>query len=473
MPKPNVLLIVADQHRQDCLPAYGNLDVAAPNLDALANEGAIHTEHYCVYPICTPSRYSLLTGRYPHSHLGFDNRCTIPAGIETFPKILRRGGYRTAAVGKMHFTPTYLDAGFEKMFLAEQDGPGRFDDDYHKYLKDRNLIDAVDLFDQRAEYRKNAPEEYWDSFGALESDLPEKHHSTTWIANRALEVIDGWSGGGNLLAVGFIKPHHPFDPPGRYAAMYDADALTLLPGYTCAVPEADKKKYYFDYDRLNEKKLRHVMAMYYGTITQIDDAVGGIVAALKQKGLYDNKMIIYTADHGEYMGFHHLLLKGGHMYDPLMKIPLIVKYPGGRVRGEDGSMSSNIFLPHLILSECGADIPASMRGAGSGGCVFAEYLAGENRYMVRTRSHKLLICGNPGGETLFDLAADPYELNDVSNEPGSKKIIYDMKEMLFNEFLFDGKQSHLDADAPSVRESPRSAADEMREYMRFRSPVKA
>ncbi len=212
MHKPNVLLIHTDQHRYDCLGCTGNPDVKTPAIDALAADGVVFENSFCSLPVCTPSRYSLLSGLYVHQHLGWSNRCTLPPGIATFPKEFRSAGYRTCAVGKMHFTPTYLDVGFDEMILSEQDGDGRFDDDYHRYLKARGLVDAVDVIDQRREYRELASAEYWASFGAQESDLPEEHHSTTWIGDRAMDVVSRWQGGGNLLMAGFIKPHHPVRP---------------------------------------------------------------------------------------------------------------------------------------------------------------------------------------------------------------------------------------------------------------------
>jgi arylsulfatase A-like enzyme len=139
--KPNVLIIHADQHRFDCLGCYGNAQIKTPNIDALAADGVLYTRHFSTYPVCTPSRYSMLSGLYAHSHHGWGNHCTLAPGFPTFPKALRAAGYKTAAVGKMHFTPTYLDVGFDKMVLAEQDGDGRFDDDYHTYLMERGLID--------------------------------------------------------------------------------------------------------------------------------------------------------------------------------------------------------------------------------------------------------------------------------------------------------------------------------------------
>jgi arylsulfatase A-like enzyme len=182
---PNILILHADQHRWDSLGCMGNPQVRTPALDGLADDGVLYENHFCPLPVCTPSRYSLLSGLYVHQHQGWTNHSTLRPGLATFPRLLREAGYRTAAVGKMHFTPTYLDVGFERMWLAEQDGPGRYDDDYHRYLRSQGLADRIDLTDQEREYRRQAGPDYWRCFGAACSDLPEEHHSTTWIGRRA------------------------------------------------------------------------------------------------------------------------------------------------------------------------------------------------------------------------------------------------------------------------------------------------
>ncbi|MCL2013366.1 MAG: sulfatase-like hydrolase/transferase [Oscillospiraceae bacterium] len=470
--KPNVLLILADQHRQDCLSVYGNPDVISPNLEAIAGDGVVFDAHFCPYPVCTPSRYSLFSGKYPHEHLGLDNSCTLPGGIETFPRVLKREGYKTAAVGKMHFTPAYLNIGFDEMLLAEQNGPGRFEDDYHKYLKKLNLIDTVDLYDQCAECRERAPAEYWENFGALKSNLPQEHHSTTWITDRTLEIIDKWGNGNNLLVTGFIKPHHPFDPPGKYAEIYDKNTLAILPGYTPEIPEADKKrKYYFDYDNLDENTLRHVMSMYYSTITQIDDSVGKMVSLLRKKGIYENTMIIYTADHGDYMGFHHLLLKGGFMYDPLMKIPLVIKYPDNRRISKHSDLTCTTDLPEMIFTECGVKTPDSMKIKDNEGYVIAEYFTDSNEYMVRSQTHKLLINGSMENIMFFDIKNDPFELKDISGIPENETMINQFKEILFERFLFSPLTSHknLNACTRPHRKYKTGEAEEMKRYIKERS----
>ena len=145
MNHPNILLIHADQHRADCLGCMGNPDVKTPQIDALAADGVRHTRHYTVYPVCTPSRYSMLSGLYPHQHTGWTNVSSIPSHTRTFPKMLKQAGYHTAAVGKMHMSPTYLDVGFDELTLAEQCGVGRYEDEYHEMLADKGKIDAVDV----------------------------------------------------------------------------------------------------------------------------------------------------------------------------------------------------------------------------------------------------------------------------------------------------------------------------------------
>src|SRR5262245_54936347 len=110
--KPNILVVIVDQHRADCIGACGNRDVRTPHIDALAADGVRYANTFCCYPVCTPSRYSMFSGMYVHDHGGSSNRATLRSDIDTYPRTLRGAGYRTTAIGKMHFTPTYLDIGF-------------------------------------------------------------------------------------------------------------------------------------------------------------------------------------------------------------------------------------------------------------------------------------------------------------------------------------------------------------------------
>lgn len=425
--KPHVILIHADQLRADCVGAYGNPDVQTPTLDALAADAMVHTAHYCACPVCTPSRYTLLSGLYPHQHRGCTNRSTLAVSAATFPKALRAAGYQTTAVGKMHCTPTYLDVGFDRMLLAEQDGPGRFEDDYHCFLMEQGEIDALDIMDQRSEYRSEAPQAYFDTFGVARSDLPEALHSTNWITEQALSVIDGWTDDTpQLLMVGYIKPHHPFDPPAPYDTLYAPQALTLLPGYTPTLSALDaERRGYFDYAPLDEETLRYVMAQYYGAITHMDAQIGRILDALRRKGLYDDSLILFTSDHGDYMGFHHLLLKGNILYDPLMRIPLMIKHPvgDGHAPGRTAALSDNSGVAAQVLSVCGVACPACTQPKSTQYAFAETYttIGGQPAYgfMARSDAYKLLISPREGQAAqilMFDLTNDPLEMRDVSED---------------------------------------------------------
>ncbi|TBL75316.1 sulfatase [Paenibacillus thalictri] len=479
MGKPNILLIMSDQHRFDCLGAYGNKEIQTPHIDKLASDGTVYRNSFSAAPVCTPSRYSVLTGLYPHQHTGWANHATIPAPDKAFPEILRRNSYRTKAVGKMHLTPTYMNIGFEHLQLAEQDGSGRYDDDYHRYLRQQGLVDGIDLIDQVSEYRKQAPKHYWDVFGAVESNLPEEHHSTTWIGNQALAALGEWGGEEpNFLMVSFIKPHHPFDPPAPWSQMYDAQHLTVLPGWTenCLQHDLQMNGGYFPNDQLTVDALKRAMALYYGSISHIDGYVGQMMELLKEKGLYDDTMIIYTSDHGEYLGFHHMLLKSNHMYDPLVKVPLIIKYPGERNKmAYSDELVNNIDLAPTLLKLADAQPDKHMAGIDlKTGTANRDYIicegASSNQYMIRSQTHKLLYSRDQTNHLFFDLVKDPLELRNLYEDPEHRQLIGEFKEDLLQFILFDAvTPTHLNVEAAQIEAQnvpQNEAAQELKDWYR-------
>lgn len=426
----NILVIHADQHRIDCLGPYGNPDVQTPHIDSLAADGVVYNESFCTFPVCTPSRYSLLTGVSVRQHGGYTNQSNLPLALPTFAEILGNAGYRTKAVGKMHLNPTYLDVGFNELLLAEQNGLGRLDDDYHRWLRDEGLVDRIDLMSEVPEFREDGPQEYYENHSALESDLDDAHHSTTWIGDRALETLESWDEGAHVLMVGFIKPHHPYDPPASWSGMYAPEDLTLLPGWTTEAQPRDLEYHTgtHPHRNLTEKLLRQAMAYYYALVSQIDFHVGRMIDCLKRKGLYDDTLILYTSDHGDYQGFHHMVGKLNYMYDPLAKVPLIIKYPDQALAGEtsDG-LVSNIDVAPTILRAAGSDVPDTMKGfdliqksEGQRELVFTEAKAGEH-LMVRSHTRKLLLCKDDSQSLFFDLVNDPMELNNLYEDPAHRQ----------------------------------------------------
>ena len=476
---PNVLLIHVDQLRQDCLGAYGNSQISTPNIDKLASESTVYTQHYTAYPICIPSRYSLITGLpytelYNSKNLGDNDRLSF--NFSTFPEELKNAGYHTKAIGKMHYEPPYHDVGFEEMVLCEQIGIGRWVDDYHRYLRARGLINSNCLEDQNWEFRQLADEEYWDNFGAKVNRLDEEHASTGWIGARALESIESWDASSpELLMIGFVKPHPPFDPPATWANRYDPESLDPLPGWMDygLLRDSFQSPGYFENRRLTSAKYRKILAYYYALISEIDHWVGRIIEGLKQKNLYKNTLIVFTTDHGDYMGYHNMILKGNHMYEPLMNIPLIIKYPGENPgRADNGSLSINTDIAATILSVAGAEIPDQMKdtcdlssGPEAGYEVVVGYEKHGARGMVRWGRYKLQTDSvlqrengfhwgsivPPRGEMLFDLESDPYEIEDISE--AHPDIVSKMKSFL-HEFQdgaeFSGEFIANEFDVPII-----------------------
>jgi arylsulfatase A-like enzyme len=449
------------------LGAAGNSDIRTPNIDAIARDGVHFTDCFCPYPVCTPSRYSLISGQYAHQHRAWSNHSTLRPDITSFPQVLRTAGYHTAAVGKMHYTPTYQDVGYDQMVLAEQNGPGRWDDDYHRVLKAEGLFDWNDLEDQERPYRGRARDEYWETFGALPSNLPQAYHSTEWIGDQALDIVNNWTDDPQMLTVSFIKPHHPFDPPQEYMDAYDPARLELLPGWTnaCYDHDLELSKGYFPNEKLNEPALRRVMALYYAGIEHIDLQVGKLIDALKRKGRYNSTLIIFTSDHGEYLGHHHLLLKGNYMYDPLARVPLIVKHPNNTNAGTQSDALVNLIdVAPTILGATGETAPASMAGAdlatppADRDAVFSEGHRGD-QVMVRTKSHKLLLHRGTRATQLYDLEQDPQELTNLAKSNAHEEVVAALVDQ-FEEWRgweFDNTP-YADEDAPIID------ADNARDY---------
>ncbi len=441
----------------DCLGAYGNNQVRTPHIDAFAAEGTRYTNSFCAYPVCTPSRYSIFSGRYVHEHRGWTNHCTLPPGMATWPELLQDAGYRTACAGKMHFAPTYLDVGFAEMYLSEQNGPGRWDDDYHRILRDRDLIDANDLEDQEREFRDQARRIYWDNFGALASNLPEKEHSTTYTGDRGVEALEQWTGSGNLFVASFIKPHHPFDPPKVWADRYNPDELDILPGWidACMDHDLELNPGYFHHDTLSPPALQQVMAHYYAAIEHIDHQVGRMVEVLKRKGLYDDTLIIYTSDHGEYMGYHHLLLKGGYMYDALSKVPLIVRRPGpSNGGGVSERLVSNVDLAPTILAQCGLAPAEGMSGLDLNADATRDVVCSEShggaQVMARTKTRKLLRHDKLNRAFLYDLEKDPHETVNCFEDPAYRDNVYMLQDALTKWRPDPLPETYLNQDAPQI-----------------------
>ncbi len=465
--QPNIILITADQLRWDALGCYGNPTVKTPNIDRLAESGVRFANAYAAATLCVPSRQSILTGQYPSAHGATRNRSAIPEGTPTIASALKANGYYTAAIGKMHFYPPYARYGFDHMALAEQDGEGRESDDYHsRYLHERNLRDRWDEWDQIPSLRQEAPTQYWENFGATTSTLSKEHYHTTWVGEQSARCIQEQDRP-FFIWTSFIKPHHPFDPPVPYDTMYDPSEVYLPPPQSgwqdkpLLNMDGDPRQAYFDTRKMTESQLRYVCALYYGLITQIDDEVGRIVAALESKQQLDNTLIVFTSDHGDYMGQYGLFLKHPNIpYDAIARIPLIVSGQG--IVHQHEPIAEVVSLIDLLptfaeLSQTeysafyqGQSLVKPLHGLAEAALDRRAVLmeTESDTKAIRTTRYKYVYSRSAGIEELYDVESDPFETKNVATEQSD--VVAQHRQMMLN-MLIDSCWDRYGArsDAPS------------------------
>lgn len=318
VPKPHIILIMTDQHRGDAV-GWSNPVVKTPNLDAIAREGVCFDNGYSTTPSSTPARAALLTGLSPWHHGMLGNGVTARTYKHELPRLLREEGYYTFGIGKMDWFPQKSLHGFHGTLVDEsgrikQDG---FVSDYRDWFK----LHAPGL----------NPDESgigWNDHTGGTYPLDEKLHPTYWTGETAVEFIQHYDLEKPLfLKVSFARPHSPYDPPQRYLDLY-REAEIPLP----AKGEWDDK--YAAYPKsadaaFGDYGVEHVIDArrhYYAAITFIDDQIGRVIQALKEKGMYENSVILFIADHGDMLGDHYHWRKT-YAYEGSSHIPYMLRLP--------------------------------------------------------------------------------------------------------------------------------------------------
>lgn len=431
--KPHIILIMTDQQRGDCI-GVKNPAVQTPHLDALAGEGVYFNHAYSSTPSSTPARAALLTGMSPwhHGMLGYGR---VAAGYEfEMPQMLRRLGYYTFGIGKMHWFPQKTLHGFHATLVDES---GRVETEGF-------------VSDYRSWFSLQAPGENPDALGIGWNDhragvypLEERLHPTAWTGRTAVEFIHNYRLEQPLfLKVSFARPHSPYDPPARLLARYDgveipAPAVGTWAGEFAAYPaKADAAFGDFGAAHALESR-RH----YYAAITFIDEQVGEIVRALKERGMYEDALILFVSDHGDMLGDHHHWRKT-YAYEGSTHVPFFVKWPGWLFGGAASGMGPGVpggaslnqpveirdILP-TFLDAAGAEVPEKMDGASVLTLIrdpkapWREYIDLEHAVAYEDKNHwcaltngrtKYIWFFRTGREQLFDLEGDPGELTDLA-----------------------------------------------------------
>jgi choline-sulfatase len=442
--RPNIVMIMADQMAFDVIGALGHSAVRTPNIDRLVENGVTFDNCYCNSPICVPSRASFVTSKLPSNIGVYDNASELPSSIPTFLHHLRRSGYETILSGKMHFIGPDQLHGFE-----------------HRLTKDIHTAG----FELTPDWSRGAYANTGTGIKRLqntgECDWNNQIAHDEKVAYRTVEKIRALGRRQEqtpfFLCASFIQPHDVFVITKEYWDLYKDMDVPMPAAKAEPIEEMHPFNQWIqvhhevDQCTLSEEVIRNNRRAYYGMVTYIDDKVGQIVHELERMKLLDNTIIMLTSDHGEMLGEHGMWFKRT-FYDPAVKVPLIVSWPGRFEAGKKvKEVVSLIDLGPTIMKL--ADVPDSDSWIGTtDGESFDSLLFGQDSNwkneatseyygegaihpMVAFRQGDYKYVHVHGYEPLlFDLVKDPHELNNVADEPEYNEILKKLQSRIVGGF---------------------------------------
>ncbi|WP_415347238.1 arylsulfatase [Clostridium perfringens] len=453
--KPNIVLIMVDQMRGDCLGVNGNEFIETPNLDMMATEGYNFENAYTAVPSCIASRTSILTGMSQKSH----GRVGYEDGVSwnyknTIASEFSKAGYHTQCIGKMHVYPERNLCGFHNIMLHDgylhfarnKEGKASTQieqcDDYLKWFREKKGHN-VDLIDIGLDC---------NSWVSRPWGYEENLHPTNWVVNESIDFLRRRDPSKPFfLNMSFVRPHSPLDPPKFYFDMYKDEELPehLMGDWANKEGEENRGK---DINCvkgiINKKTLKRAKAAYYGSITHIDHQIGRFLIALSEYGELNNTIFLFVSDHGDMMGDHNWFRKG-IPYEGSTRVPFFIYDPGNLLKGKKGKVFDEVLelrdIMPTLLDFAHISIPDSVEGLSLKDLIeernstWREYIHGEhsfgedsNHYIV-TKRDKFLWFSQRGEEQYFDLEKDPKELTNLINSEEYKDRIDYLRKILIKE----------------------------------------
>ena len=446
----NVILIIGDDHAPGVLGCYGNDIVRTPNLDKLSSEGIQFTRAYSNAPVCSASRQSLLTGKYPHaSGVTLLRTAFADEGNITFAEQLRSKGYKTGVVGKTHFNNNEDNPpnhGFDYFYTEEKEKEYKNNNPYTP------IPDSIKVLPKWKPFEDNA--RIWLNSEVLPSGYYDDEAPGTHIANMAKQFIQNNKDEQFCLLVGFHEPHSPFHFPIEYMGKYKPEDM-LLPQGTSEddrwIPEVFKD--------LTDDEKRGIIASYYTSVEYMDKNVGIVLDEVKAQGLEENTLIIYIGDQG-YLLNDHKRFEKHMMWEQSVKAPFIVKVGKNIKPFKSDALVEFIDIAPTIFDLLGVETNSEVQGKSIAPVitkdttehkeyVFAEFLV-DNKAMIASKEWKYIYTtglrdlgqGYATGfgasgmvHRLYNLKNDPNELTDVSKNPENNELLEDLKERMIQIFI--------------------------------------
>lgn len=513
--RPNFLFIITDQHRADYLGCYGHPVLRTPHIDGIAASGVCFDRFYVANPICMPNRSTLMTGRMPSLHGVRHNGIALSLRANTFVDLLRTSGWRTALIGKSHLqnfeskqpqlkrtqprpgrklpVPEFAEAvkpltgdgpynqeqpeswradsayklktpfyGFEHVALCTLHGD-EVGGHYHHWLAAKHPnADKLRGPENALAHDYTCPQ-------AWRTAIPEELYPTAYIAEKSIEYLDEHKRTAGdkpfFLMCSFPDPHHPWTPPGKYWDMYKP-ADMALPGTFRRGNMASPPHVAWLHEQLakgtairtspspfavTEREAREALALTCGMIAMVDDAVGRIMARLRALGLDKDTVVVFTSDHGDYLGDHGLMLKGPIHYQSLIRVPFIwAEPPGVAQRGRNAALCGTLDLANTVIDRAGLEpfngiqgrslVPIMSDGADDGNDSVLIEEDGQRNYMgfegvircrtIVTRRHRMTIYHGVKWGELYDLENDPGENENLFDDPAHAPLRGELMERM-------------------------------------------
>lgn len=463
----NVLVISSDDHAAYAMGAYGNNIIRTPNLDRLARQGIRFERAYANCPFCTPSRQSLITGKYPHGCGVTLLQTPLAEEQVTIADHLGELGFKTAAIGKMHFNSD-LRHGFEYRIDAK---------DHDAYLAENPARKPPEEQPFKPVWRPfQVPAGEWLNASRLpgtgyprpgdpdNQGLYDDDFLGTFYVRQAIDFMKRNRDHRMCVWLSFYEPHSPFNFPVEFASKYDPSEIELP-----ATGPADARWVPAIFRDLTDDEKRGITASYFNSVEYLDTNVGRMLDALEESGLDESTLVIYVSDHGYLLG-HHGRFEKHMMWEEIVRVPMIVRHPKFTSRAES-ALVEMVDLTPTILDVLdvpplegldGRSLIDLLEGdtAEHRDMVFSEYLH-DNKAMVRTDRWKYVFTTGkedlslgyatgqgPSGrdQRLYDMNEDPGEFNDLADSPASATVIRELQERMLDIFLQTDPRSK---DVPS------------------------
>ncbi|HVJ67795.1 MAG TPA: sulfatase [Caulifigura sp.] len=452
--RKNVLFVISDD-LNNLLGCYGDPLAKTPNIDKLAKRGVLFEKAYCTFPLCGPSRNSMLTGLYPNSSGILQNgqvfRQTIPDQL-SLPQAFRQQGYFAARIGKLYHYNVPNSIG-----TNGHDDPGSWELELNPA--------GVDRLEEHPKITSLTPNQFGGTLSWYASPAAEAKHTDAleaedaeWVLERCAKKKDRPF----FLAVGFFRPHTPYVSPKSYFDLHPEKSMPVVQGVKedqADLPAAALGSYKKEQDKLTDDTRRQARQAYNASISFMDAQVGKVVAALDRLGLSDNTVIVFTSDHGYHVGEHGLWQKMS-IFEESARVPLLIVAPGGTKGGVAKSPVSHLDLFPTLAELCGVKAPSNIqgqslapmlkdpsavgrgwaltqvtRGGGQARAAVTTNVGAEGKrffgYSLRTPRWRYTEWDEGAkGRELYDHDADPKELTNLADRPDHAKTVEELSKQL-------------------------------------------